>query len=79
MRIFTQQFNPNLICSNGSDAQSNVAQGRIISQLVSLFDSVDEMVEENDRRHLEREDEINENQTKLEYVFFLSPSCDSHP
>ena len=38
-----------------SDLQSNVTQGRIIPRLVSMFDSVDEMVEENDRRRLEED------------------------
>jgi hypothetical protein len=33
-----------------SDAQSNVTQGRVICRLVSMFESVDELIEENDRR-----------------------------
>ena len=38
-----------------SDLQSNITQGRIIPRLVSMFDSVDEMVEENDRRQLDED------------------------
>jgi hypothetical protein len=32
------------------DSTSNVTQGRVICRLVSMFQSIDELVEENDRR-----------------------------
>jgi len=32
------------------DSTSNVTQGRIICRLVSMFQSIEELIEENDRR-----------------------------
>lgn len=41
---------------------SNVTQGRIIPRLVSLFQSIDELVDENDRRNaLENDDDSSNN------------------
>lgn len=52
----------------GRDLPSNVTQGRVICRLVAMFDSVDELVEENDRRHaLEDEEEP----TPEYFLFFL--------
>jgi hypothetical protein len=57
-----------------SNAKSNVTQGRVICRLVSMFESVDELVEENDRRRtLEAESELDEEPPEhtLEYNFLL--------
>lgn len=44
-----------------SNAQSNVTQGRVLCRLVSMFESVDELVEESDRRHaLEADAELDD-------------------
>jgi len=44
-----------MFVSISSDVQSNISQGRIIPRLVAMFDSVDEMVAEHDRRHLDED------------------------
>jgi hypothetical protein len=41
----------------GRDLTSTITQGRVISRLVSMFQSIEELVDENDcRRALEIED-----------------------
>jgi hypothetical protein len=55
--------------------QSNVNQGRLIPRLVSMFDSVDEMVAENDRRHLDEDLEPEDrDQPTPEYIFSTQQS-----
>ena len=41
-------------------AQNDVTQGRVICRLISMFESVDELIKENDRRqtlHMETDSE----------------------
>jgi hypothetical protein len=39
----------------GSNQVTNITRGRVICRLVSLFDSVEELIEEDDRRNSEDE------------------------
>jgi hypothetical protein len=65
--------------SMDSDLQSNITQGRIIPRLVSMFDSVDEMVEENDRRRLDEDLPLeNRDQPTSEHVSPHPGQCFFH-
>ena len=57
------------ICA--SDTVSNVTQGRIIPCLVSTFQAIDELVDENDRRHaLEIDGGSDLAEPTIEYVLY---------
>jgi hypothetical protein len=50
---------------------SNVTQGRIIPRLVSTFQAIDELVDENDRRHaLEMDGGSDLAEHTIEYVLY---------
>lgn len=50
------------------DKNSYITQGRAICRLVSLYDTIDEMVDENDRREALEADGETDGRHTLEYV-----------
>jgi hypothetical protein len=54
------------------DLTSNITLGQVIPHLVSLFQSIDEVVNENDHQHaLETNDNIDLSGYSLEYKFYV--------